>query len=95
MLDATRHVQRACSRFENRFGYVVLISAVHVFHMKIEPPLLRKRFQKFLDQFRLQVADARGLELDFVYQIRPPGKIDNNPCHARNGRCRGGRRRLR
>ena len=61
MFDARRGMQRARGRLENRFRDVMLIAAVQILDVQIEPAFLHERLQELFDQFRLQIADARRL----------------------------------
>src|SRR5262245_24317313 len=78
MLHARCHMQSPCRGLKNRFRNVVLISAIQVLHMQIEPSLLDERLQEFLDQFGLKVAYARRFILDLIYKIRPARQIDHH-----------------
>ena len=80
MCHTRGQVQRARRGFENRFRNMVLIPAVEVFNMKIEPAFLHKCFKEFFDQFRLKVANACRFEIDLIYEVGPAGEVDHNPC---------------
>ena len=61
----TPRVAGACKRprgrLENRFRNVVLIAAVQILDVQIEPAFLHERLQELLDQFRLQIANRASL----------------------------------
>ena len=76
MLHTRSEMQSARRRFENGFRDVVLVAAVQVFDMEIEPAFLNEGLKEFLDQLRLKIPDARGFEIGLIYEIRTPGQVD-------------------
>src|SRR5215467_1920687 len=77
MFYTRRQVQSTGGCLKNRFGNVVLIAAIQAFNVEIESPFLDEGFEKFLDQFRLKVADSCGPEIHLVYEIRTSGQVDD------------------
>src|SRR5262245_39920915 len=69
MFDPRRGVYSAGGRFENRLRNVVLIPTIQIFNVQIEASFLNERLQEFLNQLRLQIPDARRLELGAVNQV--------------------------